>query len=271
MHIEYHSDVTTPDTAPPVQLSYAPGARSRRRKWVRVIVIALALIALPLLMQRVYMPVRDKFTFLYHQSRCMTFAAAPVTVAYTEDRATVERLTGVHSISGRGTVAGPGWAALINSGKPVAYYLAPPSLRALEETRDVNLPQGIGAVFLHGRTSRGGAERLVVVKVDLMRKYGAYPRTGFFDQLLLASAMRPAGLVSGPSVTRSSWRPPSIPAWGTLTLLAGQPDPSDASHFTIDYQTPAGKGTIDGWLQPDDTVKFEAHDGPLARSFSTTH
>jgi hypothetical protein len=42
-----------------------------------------------------------------------------------------------------------------------------------------------------------------------------------------------------------------------LKLLTGQADPTDESHFTIDYETPRGRGTIDGWLMPDDTVKLE--------------
>jgi hypothetical protein len=47
-----------------------------------------------------------------------------------------------------------------------------------------------------------------------------------------------------------------------LRLYAGQPDPVDSSHFTIPYETTSGRGTIDGWLQADDTVKMQVRDGP---------
>jgi len=71
---------------------------------------------------------------------------------------------------------------------------------------------------------------------------------------------------SGPAFTRTLWHPPpGPPDFGDLTFFAGQPDPADGSHFTIDYQTPAGRGKIDGWLQPDDTIKFQVTSGPLAR------
>ena len=46
-------------------------------------------------------------------------------------------------------------------------------------------------------------------------------------------------------------------------LNAGQPDPSDGSHFTIRYESNGQSGLIDGWLMPDDTVKLEPRGGPL--------
>jgi hypothetical protein len=39
-----------------------------------------------------------------------------------------------------------------------------------------------------------------------------------------------------------------------LHLFAGQPDPADESHFTIDYEVDGDRGTIDGWLR-------DSHDG----------
>ena len=85
------------------------------------------------------------------------------------------------------------------------------------------------------------------------------------DHLLDATVVRSATLLSGPAFTRTRWNPPSGPPdFGDLTFFAGQPDPADASHFTLDHQTPAGRGTIDGRLQPDDTIQFVATTGPLA-------
>ena len=39
-----------------------------------------------------------------------------------------------------------------------------------------------------------------------------------------------------------------------LRLFAGQADPADESHFTIDYEVDGDRGTIDGWLRdtPDE-------------------
>jgi hypothetical protein len=45
-----------------------------------------------------------------------------------------------------------------------------------------------------------------------------------------------------------------------LRLYAGQPDPADASHFTINAVTANG-GTliIDGYLQMNDQITFSIH------------
>jgi hypothetical protein len=53
-----------------------------------------------------------------------------------------------------------------------------------------------------------------------------------------------------------------IPPEQSLKLYVGQADPNDESHFTIDYKTSLGNGVIDGWLQPDDSVKFQVRSGP---------
>jgi hypothetical protein len=50
-----------------------------------------------------------------------------------------------------------------------------------------------------------------------------------------------------------------------LKLYAGQPDPKDASHFTIRYTAGEEEGFIDGWLQDDDTVKLKQRPGAASR------
>jgi len=47
-----------------------------------------------------------------------------------------------------------------------------------------------------------------------------------------------------------------------VRVFNGQPDPSDASHFTIGYEVDGQPGTIDGWLTDDGIVKLEVRDGP---------
>ena len=48
-------------------------------------------------------------------------------------------------------------------------------------------------------------------------------------------------------------------------VLAGVPDPADASHFTIDYVHNNLAGTIDGWLNDDDSVTLAPRAGRVAR------
>ena len=242
-------------------LEYAPPPPGgRRRRIVRRALIACTLLFGALLLLRyAYVPLHLKVAFLHHQSRCMAFAPPADTVAYTEDVATLTRLTG-------GGFSGPGWATFSFNSARAAYFLVPKSLQRLEQTPGVDIPQGFGPVFMHARTAAGGAERLVVVKVDQERSWRLnFPAGAPPDHLLAATVVRPATLLSGPAFTRTLWNPPPVPPdFGQITFFAGQPDPADAAHFTVDYQTPAGPGTIDGWLKHDDTIKFQATSGPLA-------
>jgi len=45
-------------------------------------------------------------------------------------------------------------------------------------------------------------------------------------------------------------------------IYAGQPDPADASHFTIRYQMWGQDDVLDGWLRDDDTVSLVARKSP---------
>ena len=47
-----------------------------------------------------------------------------------------------------------------------------------------------------------------------------------------------------------------------VSLSAGQLDPADASHLTIDYTLNSEPGVIDGWLWPDDRMTFAIRTGP---------
>lgn len=65
----------------------------------------------------------------------------------------------------------------------------------------------------------------------------------------------PGTLVRAPSSTLFSGNFTSVKCDGRF--FAGQPDPNDESHFTIDYEVDGIRNTIDGWLLDDDTVKLE--------------
>jgi hypothetical protein len=49
------------------------------------------------------------------------------------------------------------------------------------------------------------------------------------------------------------------------TLGDGQPDPTDASHFTIACQRHGESKIIDGWMMPDDTIKLELRRAPASQ------
>jgi hypothetical protein len=107
--------------------------------------------------------------------------------------------------------------------------------------------------FLHGRKSTKGKERLVAIEFAPMvfAWGGASP---FFSRVIdpQLTPTRP--------VTQRTWLEDfefTIPLDRPLKLYAGQPDPKDASHFTIRYTAGDEEGFIDGWLQDDDTVKLK--------------
>jgi hypothetical protein len=54
-------------------------------------------------------------------------------------------------------------------------------------------------------------------------------------------------------------------------VLEGKPDPADPSHFTIDYAHNAVPGTIDGWLNADDTVTLAPRAGDVLEWDATYH
>jgi hypothetical protein len=58
-----------------------------------------------------------------------------------------------------------------------------------------------------------------------------------------------------------------------VRLYAGQADPTDPSHFTIEYATEkvAGvwdHGVVDGWLRDNDTLALKFRPGPAREAFA---
>lgn len=114
-------------------------------------------------------------------------------------------------------------------------------------------------VFVHGRKRPDGEERLVVVGFDAGEFMfgGAYPfRVQVLEPPLWAKRL---ANTASPDASRFSFIVlPDQP----LKLYAGKPDPADATHFTIGYETPVGVGTIDGYLQNDNAVRLTVRNGP---------
>jgi hypothetical protein len=53
------------------------------------------------------------------------------------------------------------------------------------------------------------------------------------------------------------------PPGKSLRFYAGQADPKDPSHFTIDYDFDGQRGTIDGWLTDDDFLRIRPQAGEV--------
>ena len=158
-------------------------------------------------------------------------------------------------------------------------FTVPSGTKVYEEDADgtaavsafVTLPPPVwDSIFIHGRRAAGGPQRLVIVSTaDQLSRRTADSATPPPDlPVLRARVVRPATWAAGEAELSSravGVGPLSAVPYGGLRFYAGQPDPIDLSHFTIDYDTPDGVGTLDGYLMPDDSVKIEARDGPAAR------
>lgn len=109
-------------------------------------------------------------------------------------------------------------------------------------------------LFCHQLQLPSGQSRLVVVEGVVNWESGSPGQTHlisvattFTIDAASPAPLHPTSETEGPLIDGAMSE--TEPAWA-LRVFAGQLDPKDASHFTIDYQTSSGgKGTIDGWLR----------------------
>ncbi len=128
--------------------------------------------------------------------------------------------------------------------------------------------------FLHRRVSPSGQSRLVAAQAvavpgpSLDEGDPGYdpdvPRKLF--SLQFKWDVRPVKpLWQGPTSERTTgWRWFDVEAAGSVTLFCGQHDPANDSHFIFSYIIDGNRGTIDAWLQDDDTIRLAVRDGPLS-------
>jgi hypothetical protein len=112
---------------------------------------------------------------------------------------------------------------------------------------------------VHARRSPAGHQRLLVVRFDPLCYLAGGTQPLNADVRWLDGRWGDMGYAHSPALPSFK-----LPASKSLRLFHGQPDPLDESHFTIAYDAGGVTGTIDGWLQADDTVKLVVRDGPAA-------
>jgi hypothetical protein len=207
------------------QLDYAPPAR---RRWLRRALALVAVVVVAAVAIRWGPAFRRRTGVLLDQRRCMNYSAPADQVVYD---------TSIDQYGMRESVT--------------ACY-SPPWF-----TRLMTLGNSASAVvFLHGRTSPSGNRRLVCIAAE--------PKmTGTVAGL----SIRPMWYVmtAEPEAVRGTkWNWTDADPFFALPsadrIYAGQPDASDPSHFTYDYETDGVRKTIDGWLQDDDTLKFRVRE-----------
>ena len=116
---------------------------------------------------------------------------------------------------------------------------------------------GLANVFLRERTAPGKETRIVSVRVG-NRNFGTFRGVQLMWEVFAPGPGNPARNVTHAYELQLRGR-------DVLTLYAGQPDPADASRFTIRYRTRAGEGFLEGQLTAEDQVLFSIRDGPLVQ------
>lgn len=123
------------------------------------------------------------------------------------------------------------------------------------------MDSGGSVLFLHARTAPGGTPKRVCVFLPSGHFRGWDASKNIYG-LRFAIQWDVEGKNDGVPASLH------IPGWSGdtaadpryLRFFAGQPDPKDASRFTIGYECDGiGKGTIEGMLQPGDTLKLTVH------------
>ena len=255
------------ETSP--QLDYAPTPPLHRRRAFRrgVILLIVGLLVLPIAW--VGRRGRERATLLYWQRQCASFSMPPGTVAYEENPAKAAALWASVGSSGNYSQIVDGSGAIKN------VILRPRGQWETSIRQRTGLNQ-IGTVFLHARRApRGQSERIVCVCPYPPLTYrgspamgsGAVPMPDFYVEVhdyatVFSDAAR---LTQGELDVAGLYAQP----FGTVRILAGQIDPADESHFTIDFQTATGSGTIDGRLRADDWVSLTLRPAPASTPAST--
>jgi hypothetical protein len=194
-----------------------------------------------------------KARLLYWQRRCLTYRAPADLVVYEKNSDDAVRLV---ALAGEYVNAAPPATPGLGAFPPVAAHLPRPWREfvrlggAMASSRLRFWTTANRAVlFMHERIAPTGARRLVVVLSD----FSTDMRPLFINEYDIAAAsLNPATWATG---VRADERPVAIRVLNAsapkahLKIYAGQPDPADASHFTIRYELDGVENVVDGWLR----------------------
>jgi hypothetical protein len=215
------------------QINYAPPPAPLARRRNQRLVIFLTIVATAVTAGLIFGPrLWNQCRLLYWQHQAMTFTAAPDCVVYDSDPASAAGLLkdlhyqAVDSAIVRDEEAASKYFELLN----------PPGRRVC------------ATLFLHERKTSGGRRRLVIVTLYRI----------ISGELIETQAVDPAGFFSR---SRTYFPQPELflplsPPQSRVRFYAGQPDPRDESHFTIQATTGDETRILDGWLTDDGEVKL---------------
>ena len=221
-------------------LSYEP---SKPRKWKlpRILIALCFAVILILAGLKVAPEFMRRSRMLYHQQRLLHSApGSSAAFAYFPSNGAATQTSGPV-----GTASGTAVGSLSYTSDWTQYRAANLS----------PVPFGAYPVYVHSISDRHGQELLVAVQIPIPGSNGA-PQ-------LWAEVYTPGSWLSYPSVA-------PVVVWpfqfdfdinrllsSRFTIFPGQPDPSDASHFTIDYDLNGQRHTLDGYINEQDVLTIE--------------
>jgi hypothetical protein len=206
------------------------GAPPRRPLWRRPLArIAMALV-LGILLVRGGMWLYWKEALAYRIHQCLNYALAPDTIVVSAKFG-----TDGHAV----LAAGPKPACLVG-------------LTRLQSMQSMQSAVG-NIIFMHERTSPAGHRRLVCIYFSSNYVSSAYVKGHLMNLNLGCLSVDLFDADSAklllPMWPSTGWRVPR-------RIYAGQPDPKDASHFTVRYVNDRGEFLLDGWLLDNEQIEF---------------
>jgi hypothetical protein len=206
-------------TDAPRQLDYAPPVAWHHRRSLHRWLILLACLATLASSYWWGPPAWQHAQILYWQRQCMNYSADPDEVVWFDGADQVSILVA--------------WSR----------FRQHASINAISA----------GTVFLHARRNPQGVQRLVAV--DLIPIPGSFERP---DAIMLRQrVIQPGNILQAPADHSIRRERRAYAYRSEFVILAGQPDPDDPTHFTIECFIDGERTIIDGWLQDDDTVLLE--------------
>jgi hypothetical protein len=231
-------------TEAPMQLEYSAKPprvwRVMRRAGLVVILLSLAGIV-----WRWGGPLYDRARLMYWERRCMNYTAPRGSVVYDENPATVVASSRGTDMLQRKNPAGAVEMTFVN---PKCYNQYLPELAAIEPS--MRKCYADAPVFMHTLKGPNGPRLVIIgvtypVRQERLRGHSSF----YLDEIFQAQIIKPTGWRSDPVPSGIAWAPRrelAAPSEvGKLRFYAGQTDPADASHVTIDCDTAGGRRTID--------------------------
>jgi hypothetical protein len=207
---------------------------------------------------------------LADQQACLDYKFAPNLVLYAEEPAEAKKLitsiADYKPVSIHSGVSGLIWMPPVIANSRPASWLG----FATFVSRDGAGPfiPDLPVVFLGRRSTHSGEEQLVFVQLRAQQTTGSNGRENFIntDRLLVANAVlpatsdKPAKMIGSRALqlvlpNKRFKDVSSVPEEGPyLTLLAGQADAADNSHFFLPYKIDGVENKIDGWVTEDGVI-----------------